>query len=454
MPADDPKLLAAITDTTTKAGAFTASRDKAFQGDLPPLKAASDALRVECAKYPAIGMNDLLDAADKARTAMDTSYNAVLANYETWASKMGKAAGLAVQYVPPVPPTPTIVYGCPEGMALANWVFKPVDGAGKPPGIPEFVAGAHLTGFRFTSNEGGDYAGPQGIASGQVGIAENVKVSNAIIDGAAKWHARPHKVKGLTWLSVSDLNGPEEHDIYIEPIGGQPVTAACFLLKNSYSLRCGSQRLQVAQRTEDGVTEAMYVDGGMIAVKNDKCVDHARHQSEGGTGTRCSQAYKVFSAQVGPDEAHRTNRILKHWVLFDGIDLDDTMQTLSHGFALIGANNGAVIRNSKARGGRLTHATTSYEAIRVESFIPGTDGSTLGPLLIENCHLEYTSGSGGPGIALLDKRPVMIRNCTGNLRVQNSAGAIIGMVKDGFSFNWTAAAQATADKIIAAGAAL
>lgn len=438
----------AVSDATAKRVSLQLALDASL--------AAGQALAVECLKVPDPDIPGFLGLADIAKKNMLASLTAVDNN-------LAKAAKEALAYVappppPPPPPPPTTtpsVYGCPAGTALKLWQFAMVTGGGRPAGVPPWSKGARISGVHFKGIESKAWYSEIGICTGQTGFSEDIELRDSIVGPAAKWHARVKKVKGTRVINVSDMGGPEEHDWYIEPIGGQPMTEACFLLKNGYSERCGSQRLQSAQRSEDGVTDAMYVDGGMIVVKHDKCVDHARHQSEGGTGTRCSQAYKVFSAQVGPDEAHRVNRLLKHWVLFDDIDLDDSMQKLSHGFGLIGAVAGAAITNCKARMGSLTHPTTSIEAIRVESFLPGSDGSTgVGPLLIEGCHFEATSGPTGPGIALLDKRPVLIMNCTGNLRIQDANGNTIGMVKDGYSQNWSALAQATVDKIKAAGALL
>ncbi len=362
--------------------------------------------------------------------------------------------------VPPPPNADPTTYGCPPDVKLLEWTVKLVEGGGRPtaPGggtyslIPDWKPGAHLTGFRLTSTQPGFYCGPTGVAG--PGLTENIRVSNAILEKLAKWHGRPHLVKGLVVEHVSDLYGPEEHDWYIEPIGGQPVTGICFLLRNGYSYRAGSQRFQLAQRTRDGVTEAMYVDGGMVVIQDDLCVDHARHVSEGGTGTRPSQAYKFFSAQVGPAEGQEKNRLLKHYILMQRVILDDTMQKYSHGAALIGANKGTVILNSSFRGGALNGhpQEKSYEAIRVESWIAP---EPVGPLLIEDTHLEYASGENGQGIKLFDNRPVKITGCTGNLRIYDGiTGAVLGHVAQGFERNWSPAAQAVVDQIKAAGASL
>jgi len=447
-----PELDAAIKDADLKKAAF--------QKALNELKVSGSALAGECLKVPDPGIPACIVNGDSGRKQLE-------AGWTTLDMNMTKAASLAVAYEPPPPPpppdpTPSLVYGCPAALepTLLKWVFKPVDGAGRPTKdgsiydlIPDYKAGATLQGFKMTSTQSGFYAGSQGVASGQKGVAEDITIKNAILEKLDKWHHRPHKVrKNLRVSFVSDLLGPSEHDDYIEPIGGAGLWELCYLRQNCYSYRAGSQVFQLAQRERDGITLAEYIDGGMIILRNNKAVDHARHSLEGGTGTRTSQAWKAFSAQGGPDEAHSYNRVLKHHLLFKDLLLDDTMQKYSHGAFLIGACYGAVILGGDFRMGSLSHLEgKTIEGVRVESFITPNPS---GPLLIDGANFEATSGEGGPGIALLDDRPVKIINVTGNFRVQDAAGKTITLARNGYEKNWSSAAQATVDKIIAAGAAL
>jgi hypothetical protein len=453
----NPALEAAIYAASAARAAFLEAWKK--------LDAAAVQLALQCSYVPDPGIPPLIVTGDKARKEMGADWSA-------WELAMAECSKLAYDFVPPVvepepepEPDPDLpVPGCPADAVLVPWTFKPVEGAGRPtkggPGapydiIPNWKDGAHLQGFDFQGDPTNNY---YASAQGSAGDASNVRVSNAKVHKARKWHARPHKVKGLVVEHVSDIDGPEEHDWYIEPIGGQALHDLCFALKHCRSERSGSQRLQSAQRTEDGVTEAMYIDGGMIVLHNDLCLDHARHLLEGGLGTRQSQAYKVFSAQVGPDAAHRVNRLLKHYVLWQHSELDDRMQKWSHGLGLIGAVKGAVLFKGVARMGSLVSPkptdptqTQSHELLRVESFITPNPS---GPLLIEAYHFEATSGENGPGIALLDDRPVKVVGCTGNIRLQDANGNKLGMVRDGFERNWSAQAQAICDSIKEAGKAL
>jgi hypothetical protein len=311
-------------------------------------------------------------------------------------------------------------YGCPADVQLVEWRFAPVAGGGRPEGVPPWSPGSTISGVRFSGDAAAGFYTETGICTGQSGYAEDITLQDSVIERSAKWHARLRKVRAnVRVLRVSDLGGPEEHDYYVEPVGGGNTAIPAFVLERGYSLRSGSQRLQVAQR-EWEIDPGDELPGGAIIVRDDYCVDHARAPEEGGTGTRPSQAYKFFSAQRGPDELHQHWAQLQHRVELRGIRLDDTMQQRSQGALLIGDNLGTLVEDCVFQGGELLS-----EAVRIE---PGK-----GPVVIRRCHFEYASGPGGRGIQVFDlARPLLIEGCTGNLEIKGPGGERLAVLADGY----------------------
>lgn len=318
---------------------------------------------------------------------------------------------------PPVVPLPSADpndFGCDDSVELLKvpfsqterWLSRHFDG------VDPRVDGGVVDGIELYRPDKSSKS-DRGLMSGLPDSIDYLTFKNCRTVDLDFWANNGH-ARGLTYIRCSFLGTISEHDVYVKLCGG----GLGLMIGNCYSHGTGSQALQHARREWAMSAEHWNARPGDINVDGWMIVDHARSPAEGGTGTRRSQALKVFSQQAGTKDNQRWEQVACN-VWYDRVTLDDSMQGTSMGGFFLGDYKAIKVVRSVFTSGHLeSNHTIDHGA---------------GPVEIVDCEFLAKSGESNRGIKLRDlSRPVKIHKCSGNILIVGPDGERLSSISEGF----------------------